>query len=49
MDELELYLEIVLDSLNKQWTDEDKENGFVKGYLQAIEEVLNKVKRIKGD
>jgi hypothetical protein len=49
MDELELYLEIVLDSLNKQWIDEDKETGFVKGYLQAIEQVLNKVKRIKDE
>ena len=47
MDELELYLEIVLDSLNKQWTDEDKENGFATGYLKALNDILAKVKRMK--
>ena len=47
MDELELYIETIINSLNEKWSDEDKKVGLAKGYLNALEDTLSKIKRIK--
>jgi hypothetical protein len=49
MDDIELYIETIINSLNEKWSDEDKEVGFAKGYLMALKDTLNKIKRMKDD